>query len=273
MAHRRRGVGVGRSGAGANRNLQRKADEMHALSLQSAVETIEKLQVSLQDFAKKHQSDIQNDPLFRQQFLRMCGPLGVDPLQSRKSFWSQAFGADVGDYYYELAVKVAEVCFATRSQNGGIMAVQEALSILNRNKSQRQSSINNKNNNSRKGRDKLQLYNEGDIQIAVKKLHTLGGGFRIVKVGKSDMIVSVPTELDQDHMEVLNLASTESVAGGQGCVTVDDVTQQLHWSRDRAGRALSLLLQEGMAWQDDFHGVLYYWFPSVWKENLSILRG
>lgn len=263
MSHRRRGVGVGRSGAGANRKLQRKADEMHALSLQSAVETIEKLQVSLQDFAKKHQSDIQNDPLFRQQFLQMCGPLGVDPLQSRKSFWSQAFGADVGDYYYELSVKVAEVCFATRSQNGGIMAVPEALQILNRNKAKRS------NNRSRK--EKLQLYSQGDIQIAVKKLHTLGGGFRIVKVGKSDMIVSVPTELDQDHVEVMNLAAMD-VGAGQGCVTVDDVTQQLNWSRDRADRALSLLLQEGMAWQDNFHGILYYWFPSVWKEKLSLME-
>jgi ESCRT-II complex subunit VPS22 len=261
MSHRRRGVGVGRSGAGANRNLQKKADELHALSLQSAVETIEKLQVSLQDFAKKHQSDIQNDPLFRQQFLQMCGPLGVDPLQSRKSFWSQAFG-NVGDYYYELAVKVAEVCFATRSQNGGIMAVQEALQILNRNQLSRRRSNSS-------SRDKKQLYNQGDIHIAVKKLHVLGGGFRIVKVGKSDMIVSVPTELDQDHVEVMNLAATDAGAG-QGCVTVDDVTQQLKWSTDRAERALSLLLQEGMAWQDDFHGILYYWFPSVWKEHVSL---
>jgi ESCRT-II complex subunit VPS22 len=264
MAHRRRGVGVGRSTGTGNRNLQKKADELHALSLQSAVETIEKLQVSLQDFAKKHQSDIQNDPMFRQQFLQMCGPLGVDPLQSRKSFWSQAFGGlAFGDYYYELAVKVAEVCFATRSSNGGIMAVSEALAILNRYKKKSLKCNNNK---------EKQLYNKGDVHIAVQKLHTLGGGFRVVKIGKSDMIVSVPTELDQDHVEVMNLAASDVGCGGQGCVTVDDVTQQLKWSTERANRALSLLLQEGMAWQDDFHGILYYWFPSVWKENLEVLE-
>ena len=41
-------------------------------------------------------------------FLQMCAPLGVDPLQaSKKSFWSQLLG--MGDFYHELAVKVAEV--------------------------------------------------------------------------------------------------------------------------------------------------------------------
>ena len=45
-------------------------------------------------------------------FLQMCAPLGVDPLQaSKKSFWSQLLG--MGDFYHELAVKVAEVSAAT----------------------------------------------------------------------------------------------------------------------------------------------------------------
>lgn len=42
----------------------------------------------------------------------MCAPLGVDPLQaSKKSFWSQLLG--MGDFYHELAVKVAEVSSRT----------------------------------------------------------------------------------------------------------------------------------------------------------------
>ena len=124
------------------------------------------------------------------------------------------------------------------------MAVTEVIDILNRKKKQ---------------------YNRGDIAIAVKKLHTLGGGFRIIKVGNSEMIVSVPTELDQDHMEIMTLAQD-----GQGCVTVDDVKQQLKWSEDRVERAITLLLQEGMAWKDDFHGISFYWFPSVWKEKMAM---
>jgi ESCRT-II complex subunit VPS22 len=306
MAHRRRGVGVGRTRAnarpggstrtpvaGQRRNsatntntntnndsvvssssssrgssitmsmddkLQKKADEMHALSIQTAVDTIEKLQVKLAEFAKKHQSDIQDDPTFRQQFLQMCAPLGVDPLVSQKGFWAKTLGVGIGDFYYELSVKVAEVCFATRTKNGGIMAVTEVCDTLNRTRSGGGGGRNDKKN-------KKDLYNTGDITIAVKKLSTLGGGFRIVTVGQSDMIVSVPTELDNDHMEIMTLAQD-----GQGCVTVDEVKQRLSWSEDRVERALTLLLHEGMAWKDDFHGISFYWFPSVWKEKMAIMQ-
>lgn len=90
------------------RYAQKKADEMKAISLQSALDTVESLEIKLTDFAKKHQNEIQNDPVFRQRFLQMCAPLGVDPLQaSKKSFWGQLLG--MGDFYHELAVKVAEV--------------------------------------------------------------------------------------------------------------------------------------------------------------------
>jgi ESCRT-II complex subunit VPS22 len=241
--------------------LQKKADEMHALSIQTAVDTIEKLQVKLAEFAKKHQSDIQDDPTFRQQFLQMCAPLGVDPLVSQKGFWAKTLGVGIGDFYYELSVKVAEVCFATRTKNGGIMAVTEVCDTLNRTRSGGGGGGRNDKKN------KKDLYNTGDITIAVKKLSTLGGGFRIVTVGQSDMIVSVPTELDNDHMEIMTLAQD-----GQGCVTVDEVKQRLSWSEDRVERALTLLLHEGMAWKDDFHGISFYWFPSVWKEKMAIMQ-
>jgi ESCRT-II complex subunit VPS22 len=224
--------------------LSKKAEEIKATSFQSAVETVEKLQGKLADFAKEHKSAIQDDPAFRQQFLQMCGPLGVDPLVSTKSFWAKTLGVGMGDFYYELAVKIAEICFATRSNNGGILSVKEVHRTLNR---------------------KKKVYNASDIPIAVKKLGKLGGGFRIVKVGKSDMIVSVPTELDQDHMEVMTLAQD-----GNGCVTADDVMGQLKWSKDRTDRAVTLLMQEGMAWKDDFEGISFYWFPSVWKESMQV---
>jgi len=240
MSHRRRGVGVGRS-AGAKAKISKKAEEIKATSFQSALETVEKLQVKLTAFAKDHRTQIQDDPAFRSQFLKMCGPLGVDPLQSQKSFWAKTLGVGIGDFYYELAVKIAEVCFATKTRNGGIIAVTEVLDTLNR---------------------KKKAYSIGDIPVAVKKLGKLGGGFRIIMVGKSEMIVSVPTELDQDHMEIMSLAQD-----GQGCVTADDVMQQLKWSSDRAERAITLLLQEGMAWKDEYHGISFYWFPSVWKEQ------
>ena len=67
--------------------LQKKTDEIHAFSMQSAVNIIEQLQIKLIDFAKTHQLDIQDDPAFPQQFLQMCALLVIDPLVNQKGFW------------------------------------------------------------------------------------------------------------------------------------------------------------------------------------------
>lgn len=37
----------------------------------------------------------------------MCASIGVDPLSSGKGFWSVL---GIGDFYYELAVQIVEVC-------------------------------------------------------------------------------------------------------------------------------------------------------------------
>ena len=56
---------------------------------------------------------------------------------------------------------------------------------------------NTSNNYSKnKQKNKQQLYSQGDITIAVKKLSTLGGGFRIIQMGKTttsivDMLIIV----------------------------------------------------------------------------------
>lgn len=39
-------------------------------------------------------------------------------LAASKGFWSQMLG--VGDFYYELAIQVIEICIATSHRNGGI---------------------------------------------------------------------------------------------------------------------------------------------------------
>ena len=36
----------------------------------------------------------------------MCAAIGVDPLASSKGFWAEMLG--MGDYYYELGVRVVE---------------------------------------------------------------------------------------------------------------------------------------------------------------------
>ncbi|TGO87418.1 hypothetical protein BPOR_0227g00030 [Botrytis porri] len=77
----------------------------------------------LQQFAQTHAKDIRSNPTFRAEFARMCSAIGVDPLASSNnaggkdgsgSFWAQMLGTSVNDFYFELAVRVVEVCGATR---------------------------------------------------------------------------------------------------------------------------------------------------------------
>jgi len=68
-------------------------------------------------------------------------------------------------------------------------------------------------------------------------------------------------------MEIITIAAAQDGGGNRGCVTVDGVQQQLRWETDRVVRAISLLLEEGMAWKDEYHGISFYWFPSVWKKT------
>jgi len=68
----------------------------------------------------------------------MCNAIGVDPLaasnvkgKGRKgpgdvsSFWTQMMGGDMNDFYFEVAVRVVELCRETRGENGGLLGVEE----------------------------------------------------------------------------------------------------------------------------------------------------
>ena len=58
----------------------------------------------------------------------MCKEVGVDPLRSNKGFWVETLG--VGDFYYELAIQVVNVCIALRKKNGGFLEEGECLALL-----------------------------------------------------------------------------------------------------------------------------------------------
>lgn len=103
----------------------------HASSLSTQLSVFRSL---LQQFAQTHAKDIRSNPSFRAEFARMCAAIGVDPLASSSgagrggeggSLWSQLLGGSVNDFYFELAVRVVEVCGGTREENGGLMTVGE----------------------------------------------------------------------------------------------------------------------------------------------------
>jgi ESCRT-II complex subunit VPS22 len=229
-----------------------KAAELQTASFERAVATIETLRTKVTDYLRAHEREFATDPAFRQRFLELCAPLGFDPLTilEKNSAKNKLFTIHktVRNDYHLLAVHVAEVCLARRSSLGGMMSL-----------SQLQQSLQNKTN---------KTVSASDIQVAIQKLRQLGGGFRTVTVGTTIMVVSVPQELDGDHMQVLTLAAIESDAASDSCgITVRNIMDRTSWTRERAQQCVDLLLQQGMAWVDEYQGEFYYWFPSIWQDS------
>ena len=98
---------------------------------QKNYQKFEKFKERLEHFAKNHRAEIQKNPEFRRQFQSMCASIGVDPLASSRGFWADMLG--VGDYYYELAVRVVEYCLANRNTLGGLIQMSVIAKYLGEN--------------------------------------------------------------------------------------------------------------------------------------------
>ncbi|XP_044472723.1 vacuolar protein sorting-associated protein 22 homolog 1-like [Mangifera indica] len=76
----------------------------------------------------------------------------------------------------------------------------------------------------------------------------MGSGFEVTSVGKKKLVRFVPTELNKDHNQILELVQ---LFLAQGFVTVDEVERWLSWTTGLAIDALDSLLAEGLAMIDD----------------------
>lgn len=237
---RKVGVSVVKNRQTEKEQYNRVGKTLEDTKLSSVQETLASFQTALAEFASKHKNRINSDPEFRQQFHTMCVSAGVDPLASGKGFWADMLG--VGDFYFELGVKIIQITVLTRAQNGGIMSVKDIHSrIVSAGKLKHDLSIE-------------------DLMRAVEKLAVLGGGFKLIKIAGNPMIISVPIEMNTDHEFVISAASDEG-----GFVT-EDLMRGLHgWSADRFRTIINPLLQEGIVWVDESSEGTFYYFPSMWK--------
>lgn len=119
---RRAGVGAIQKKTLEQEKYKDKGSEMQENQLEQLSKQMEQFRSNLEDFAAKHRRDIKQDAQFRRQFQAMCAAIGVDPLSSAKGFWSVL---GIGDFYYELAVQIIEVCLATSHKNGGLIGLEE----------------------------------------------------------------------------------------------------------------------------------------------------
>jgi len=244
----RRGLGVGavQRGRQMNQQFKKVGAEMAEENMKQMRESLAVFQKSLEDFAEKHAKQIKKDPQFRQYFNEMCQKIGIDPLASKRGFWSQLLG--VGDFYYELGVQIVEVCLRTRSSNGGLIDIDEL----------RQKLIKLRG-------PKAQEVSNDDIERSIKTIKQLGNGFNVIVVGSKKIVQSVPCELNNDHTTAMVFAQEK------GFITASVLRQELSWDDTRIDGVMNLLLQQGMVWADDQteNGERAFWFPSLINISLD----
>lgn len=246
---RRAGIGAVHKQKLEQEKYKDKGTEIQENEFEQMTKQMEVFRINLEEFAGKHKNEIRKNPHFRRQFQEMCASIGVDPLASGKGFWSVL---GIGDFYYELAVQIVEVCLATNDKNGGLISLNELRDKLI------------------KARGKGKIHQEistDDLLRAAKKLRVLGDGFSIVQVGKGGyMVQSIPGELSMDHTAVIQQIANSN----QACISVRKLCESLKWEEDRAKKSLEHLLKEGLAWIDlqSVHEVLY-WFPSLFAACIT----
>ncbi|KAL8785402.1 MAG: hypothetical protein Q9195_008662 [Heterodermia aff. obscurata] len=254
----RRGVGLS---AFQNRDSLSESYATHGASLRSTHLNSFQTQLSvfqslLHNFALQHADTIKSNPTFRAEFARMCNAIGVDPLAGSnvkgksakggaKSWWAQMLGGDVNDFYFEVAVRVVEVCRNSRGENGGLMGVEECKKRVGRGRG-----IGG-------GID----VSDDDILRAVKSLKPLGSGFSIVEVGSKQMIRSIPKELNTDQSTVLEAIQV------LGYVTCSMLEDNLNWEPARAETVIQDLLADSLVWVDAQAPEKEYWSPPSMNDS------
>ena len=259
MANPRRGVGMSAlsnaaisSDQYARHGQQLRSNHADALANQLSV-----FQAALHNFSLTHAKDIRSNPTFRAEFARMCHAIGVDPLAGsnvkgaaggKGSAWAKMLGSSVNDFYFELAVRVVELCRETRSENGGMIAVSEVKKRIE------------------SGRGLVgggMEVTEDDILRALESLEPLGGMFKVTSLGSGNKFIrSVPKELNPDQAKVLEVIQV------LGYVSVSMLRANLGWERARAIAVMDDLVADSLVWIDSQADEPEFWSPASMHEGV-----
>lgn len=246
---RRAGIGAIQKQKLEQEKYKDKGNEIQENQFEQMTKQMDVFRVNLEEFATNHKNEIRKNAQFRKQFQEMCASIGVDPLSSGKGFWSVL---GIGDFYYELAVQIVEVCLSINDKNGGLIGLDELRTRLIKSRGQ--------------GKQHQEI-SQDDLLRAAQKLKILGSGFTIVPIGKGRyMVQSIPGELSMDHTAILQLLNNLSEAFASVSVLKD----KLNWQEQRAQKALDHMLKEGLCWIDLQNPTEHlYYFPSLFTACIN----
>ena len=202
---------------------------------QEYTEQLRLFQDKLVEFSKSHNDELRSNPEVRSKFLQMCATIGIDPLEL---FDKDRHLFTVNDFYYEICVKLIQICRDTRDINGGIISLNDLQNLYFKN---------------------TRVTSE-DIEKVVEMLSALEGGFEIITLrnGQMKFLRSVPNELTSDQTKILEICSI------LGYASISLLTANLDWERDRSKAALEGMVANGLLWIDEQSDGLetLYWDPS-----------
>lgn len=164
----------------------------------------------------------------------------------------------MNDFYFEVAVRVVELCRETRSDNGGLIGVEECRKKVGKGKaigSGLEVTEYVPSSSSEQGTSLTYISYRDDILRAVKSLEPLGSGFSIISVGSKQYIRSIPKELNTDQATVLEAIQV------LGFVSVSMLQLNLNWEKARAQTVVDDLLADGLVWLDAQGEENEYWSP------------
>ena len=141
-----------------------------------------------------------------------------------KGFWTEMLG--IGDFYYELAVQIVEICFSMRVETGGLLEMTILLKKLRALRPKSSAEIT-----------------EEDVERAIRTLEPIGSGYKIIKINQRTFVQSVPREFSQDQSVLLKRAAER-----RGIVNFEDFKGE--WNEERFGRTIESLIGEGLVWID-----------------------
>ncbi|PKI83888.1 ESCRT II complex subunit Dot2 [Malassezia vespertilionis] len=238
--------------------------ELNASKVETLRQQIDAFAQTLREFAANHKQDIRQDPEFRHAFQSMCSSLFVDPLTGHPptaragsrlgkvgEIWNDLLG--FSDWQFSLGVQIVDVCVSTRSQNGGLIAMDDLIGGVMRLR------------NGTGFTEQTERITAEDIARSIKALRPLGCGYELFEIRGRAMVRTVPHELSPDTQKVLSfmffpgLPCTDAV-GVPFISTTNTQNEETRkalsgdgaiWTELWANQVLDdMLLNDGILWLD-----------------------
>lgn len=223
--------------------FQVKEAELVIKELVQMIENVKNVKNQLKKFEKRHGNEIQKNKEHYEKLSGLREELGL-PTEIGRFEWKEAptFKDRLtgGGFYDVLANEVLNLGQKLTQENGGIMAISELFTKLNKSRPGKLVSID----------DMLRALDKLVNTKLISPYKVLESGVKIVEF--------TPVEFSTDHDLILNYASRN------GYVTKEELLMKTGWTEQRITRCLEFFDDRNISRVDaDYAEGTKYWFPGL----------